>query len=301
MPALAINTQYVTISSTNQQSYSTIGFEGGFQINSVLDEIDIRENYEVIIASPIEKDLNFVSEGVITKVNSIDRVPPSPELVAKNKREGLSSPKENYSHNFRIKIIKELKKNNLLSDLEYSIKSVYRFNSPIVHFQSQFRSLSKQDYETIVNGWIYIARTAFGKMINAIPRQNKLEFMLQAMDHFSTVDFRTISLNEGLVFLYDYIDRRILSRGRLLVATKKLIEEHLSDILPISEVGFINPETKGTNNLNIQAQAFENLFHLEREVDFRKFVERETSEDSTLENRFLQIFKNESWPIDLTI
>jgi len=301
MSALAINTQYVDILPINNQSFSQKGFEGSFAINSALDQLLIKENDEIIIASPFQKDLIFISEGIIAKVNSINPIPPTQELITKRKLDGLPPPKETFSHNFKIKITKELETNNLLSDLEYSIKSVYRFNNPIVHFQQQFRSLSKQDYDTIVHGWVYAARTTFGKLINAIPRQNKLEFMLQAMDHFSTVDFRDIALDEGVVFLYNYIDRRILSRGRLLVATNKLIKDHLSDIIPSEEIGFFNPKTKQTNNLNLQASAFEDLFQLENKSNIIKFIKKSISEDSQLEQRFLQIFKNETWPIDLSI
>jgi hypothetical protein len=301
MSTITINTQYVSLVSTNKHSEFTKGFVGTFIITSALDQLGIRENDEVVISTPIKDDLSFVSEGIITKVNQINRIPPPVTLVAQKKVDGQVLPKDKYQHNFQIDILKDLKTNNLLSDLEYSIKAVYRFNKPIVHFQQQYRDLTRKDYETIVKGWVYTTRTTFGKLVNAIPRQNKLEFMLQAMDYFSTVDFKNVPLYDGVDFLYKYISKRILSRGKLIVETNNLIKEQLSDIVPYNEIGFFNPENSKSDNLSTQADLFEKLFALESKSDIRKLIKKSVSEDSQLEHRFLQIFKSETWPIDLSI
>lgn len=294
MSTIAINTQYVDLTSTNRYKEPSKGFVGSFIIESVLDELQIGKGDEVIIASPVKNDLSFVSEGVITKVNQTNKIPGQ-------KQTNGQTVKDKYLHSFQIEIQKDLTKNNLLSDLEYSIKAVYRFNNPIVHFQQQFRDLTRQDYDTIVKGLVYVTRTVFGKLVNAIPRQNKLEFMLQAMDHFSTIDFKDVDLYKGVDFLYKYIDKRILSRGRLLVSTKELMEEHLSDMLPTEKVGFFNPDNSKSDNLYEQANLFEQLFALESKSDVRKLIKKSMSEDAQLEQRFLQIFKTETWPIDLSI
>lgn len=296
MSSIALNTQYVELIPANKSKLEKPikGFVGSFIITSALEELTINKDDEVIIASPLKDDLNFISEGKITKVNSVQKLP----IL---KQSNNLSPRDRYQHNFQIEILKDLKGHNLLSDLEYSIKAVYRFNKPIVHFQQQFRDLTQNDYDTIVKGWVYVTRTIFGKLANAIPRQNKLEFMLQAMDHFSTIDFKDVPLFEGVSFLYDYINKRILSRGRLLVETKNLMQKHLSDIIPIEEIGFFNPENSKSDNLSEQAGLFSKLFLLEDKSDIRKFIKKNTSEDAYLEERFLQIFKHETWPIDLSI
>jgi len=299
MAAIAINTQYVKLIPTGSVKEHSKGFTGRFCITSILDEIGINESDQIIIARPVlEKDLRFESDGIITKVNEVKKVTQrgSPNTIGNQ-----SPPRDQFEHYFSVEIKKELNNNSLLSDLEYSLKSVYRFGKPIVHFQQQFRDLTKQDYETIARGWIYYSRTAFGKLVNAIPRQNKLEFMLQAMDHFSTVNFKDVSLYKGLDFLYKYIDKRILSRGRLLIETNNLLKKHLSDILPQEEIGFYNPESKKSDNLSKQAKIFEDLFKLEEKSDVRKLIRYNISEDSQLEQRFMQIFRLETWPIDLSI
>ena len=79
------------------------------------------------------------------------------------------------------------------------------------------------------------------------------------------------------------------------------MEEHLSDMLPIDKVGFFNPDNSKSDNLYEQANLFEQLFVLESKSDVRKFIKKSVSEDAQLEQRFLQIFKTETWPIDLSI
>lgn len=296
MSKVVINTQYVDFVSNSKQTEPTKGFRGEFAISSSLRNIGISEEDEVVIATPTEGlDLQFISQGKITKVNE------TKHLAPRNKSGVVPNSKQNYVHNFQLEIVDDLKHNNQLSELEYSIKSVYRFNKPLVHFRQQFREITYHDYETIINGWVYTTRTTFGKLINSLPRQNKLEFMLQAMDNFSTVDFRKIQLCDGLDFLYAYIERRILSRGKLLVETKKLIEAHLSEIIPKEEIGFANTEGSSTNNLFKQAQLFEQLFALQKDSNLISLFNKTLSENSILESRFLKIFKSETWPIDLSV
>lgn len=295
MAAVAINTSYVEILSADRHQKPSKGFTGSFSISSLEEQIPIFEGEEVVILSPMGNDLSFTSGGIITKVNPTDRV------VGDKSARRKSDQKDKYLHNFGIEITKDLETNNLLSDLEYSLISVYRFKNPVVHFHQQYRELSGEDHETILQGWVYATRTVFGKLVNSIPRQNKLEFMLRAMDHFSTVDFRDISLYEGLTFLYKYIDMRILSRGKLIVETNNLIKQHLSNIVPYREIGFINPQNLKSDTLSVQADLFEELFLREENVDLRKYINHHISENSQLEQRFHQIFRLHTWPIDLSI
>ncbi len=214
MSFIAINTKYVTINPIPSNVAVNRRQKRSFFISSAVNELSIRNDDKLIIAAPIYKDLKFTEEAVVTKTGDVRIIKPSLKEVEENNKASKPPLKEKYEHPFELEIIKQLSENNTLNDLEYSLQSVYSYHKPIVHFQQQFRALNKNDFETIVNGWVYSARTVFGKLANAMPRQNKLELMLQAMDKFNTVDFAKISLLEGLNFLYDYIDRRILSRGR---------------------------------------------------------------------------------------
>lgn len=125
--------------------------------------------------------------------------------------------------------------------------------------------------------------------------------MLEAMNNFSTIDFKNVPLTIGLDFLYNYIDRRILSRGRILVDTSQILHNELSDVVPVEEIGFKDPESGKENTLGPQAAIFAKLFALERKTDLRILVKKTISENAEMEHRFMQIFDNETWPIDLQI
>jgi len=295
MQAFALNSTYIPelLNSDFREGKST-----NFSISSKEKSLDIRKNNLLVLLKPDNKDLKFSYNGRITNVGEITRIPPTTDEVKRhNKTQTPLTIK--YKHNFTLIAGNLLQENNLLSELKYSLTAVDNYNKPEVHFYSQYRKLIKNDYDTIVNGWVYATRTAFGNLVNAIPRKNKLEFMLQAMDKFDTIDFRSISLLEGLDFLYDYINTRILSRGKLLVETNKMIHNKLNDILPVDEIGFFDPSNGESNNLNIQALIFEELFKMEKQVDLRLALDDAIEKNPDIQKHFIKIFEKQTWPIDL--
>lgn len=299
--AYAINTQKVEIVSTSGEDFSEPRFVGNFSITSKLENLGIDVDSDALVMIPENKDLRFTSAGKIINVFETTVIRPTPSELLRARVAGSPPPRDTYRHNFKIEITQKLVTNNLLSQLEYSIKDVYRYNNPAVHFQTQYREIKKDDFKTIVDGLIYTARTAFGKLINSIPRQNKLEFMIQAMNEYSTIDFAKIPLQVGLDFLYDYLERRILKKGWLLVETDRILNEKFNDILAPKEIGFVNPSTETYNNISTQANYFNELFRLERQHNFRDYVNQKISENPALEERFNKIFEKETWPIDLKL
>ena len=299
--AYTINTQKVEISRVSGIDISEPPFVGNFSIASKLDQLGIRMGAKAVVLKLEEDDFRFASAGEISKIFDTTIIKPSSDEIVRATSRGLPPPRDTYRHNFQLQVTQRLFNNNLLSELEYSLKDVYRYNNPMVHFQTQYRELNDDDYETIIDGLVYTARTAFGKLINSLPRQNKLEFMIQAINEFRTIDFTKISLQKGLDYLYDYIERRILRKGLLLVEIERLLEEKFSDILIPNEIGFIDPATEKHNNISIQAKYFEQLFNLDREHNFKDFVRKKIKENEELEIRFNKIFEKETWPIDLRL
>jgi hypothetical protein len=213
MSTVAINTKYISLPELAQVNALRIGSKGEFSILSTDRALPIEVGNDLLFIKPDNSDLVFTNSAIIKDIGEKDLVKGKPHIPGK----GLTyENRDRYNHHFKYEVKTVLNRNNRLSELEYSLPVVDNYNKPETHFQSQYRALPQNDYETIVNGWIYATRTVFGKLINALPRPNKLEFMIQAMDHFSAIDFRNTSLLEGLDFLYQYIDRRILSRGIIL-------------------------------------------------------------------------------------
>lgn len=296
MPAVAVNSKYVDIPGLNHQAFLKTGSKGGFRVESTENVLPISKGSNILFIKPKDKDLVFTNTAFITKVGDIKPAPLSP---SGSKTVTAKEEKLKYHHYFNFEVKSELKHNNKLSELEYSMHLVDNYHAPDIHFHSQIRNVPSMDYETIVNGWVYATRTIFGKLVNSLPRQNKLEFMIQAMDHFSTIDFKETSLLEGLHFLYQYIEQRILSRGRLLVATDGIMRGSLKDILPADKVGFIDPENLTVHNISSQAEIFKKLFDMEKQKNLKVMLEESLKNNKTLEERFQKMFTRRTWPVDL--
>jgi hypothetical protein len=294
MPAVAINTNYVYIPEILKDGFLSEGFNGSFGIESTQRNLPLSVGDELLIIKKLDNDLIFTNAGKISNVGKRELV-----ITDRQRKTNYNSNNPLYRYNFDFHVDKKLIKNNLLSELEYSLPVVENYNKPETHFQQQFRNMPDKDYETVVNGWVYASRTVFGKLINALPRQNKLEFMIQAMDYFSTIDFRNTSILEGLEFLYSYIERRILSRGRILVATDSIINKELNGLLPSNAVGFIDPDTKRIQNISTQAKIFKNLFDLEHEKSLKTSLNDTIQSNKDIEDRFKKLFNRRPWPVDL--
>lgn len=300
MQNLVINTDKAIVYAAKDASGRYKSDETGeFQITSIVQNIGLRVGVPIVFLSGSNSDAVFVNTAEVTSVGKVITLPPKLDVNYSRGLPNTQQPRPTYIHEAKFQISKELVQNNLLADLEYSLKSIYRYNNPKVHFHQQYRTLPEADFETITNGWIYSVRTVFGKLVNALPRQNKLEFMILSMNEFSTIDFKRVLLRDGLKFLNDYIERRILSRGKLLVETNRLIKTHLGDLLKSEEIGFVNQDSEKENLLSIQSEIFSDLFKLGDEQKLTTVLRESEQKNIETERRFDKLFDNETWPIDL--
>ncbi|MGI4751266.1 MAG: hypothetical protein ACRYFB_11580 [Janthinobacterium lividum] len=215
MTGWAINTHYVELPELQRQPNLPNNSKGIFSIESELSILDFKKNSPLVFIKKNENGFIFINIGTVTSEVSIVALKRREEsvsiVIAKNK----AVPKDKFRHTYNYLINKTLEVNNSLNDLKYSLKAVDNFGKHQKYFEQQFRQLIDTDFKTITNGYIYTARTVFGKLVNSIPRQNKLEFMLNAMEKFKTIDFTKIPLLEGIDFLINYLNRRILSWGKV--------------------------------------------------------------------------------------
>lgn len=71
----------------------------------------------------------------------------------------------------------ELDPSRLLSDFTYSLKKVYRYLEPTIHFRQRVIKLLGEDFNSIVRGEIFWARSAFGNFVNCLPADRLLAFI----------------------------------------------------------------------------------------------------------------------------
>jgi hypothetical protein len=301
MNHLVFNATYLTVNNTSTSNR----FSGSVEIKSELDSlpIDIGDQYHFLEQK--KKTYLFSHTGVIEKVTDPSILPYTDSELRKNEENAakkLPPVKQTYLHRIGLAETRPLTDNNLLADLAYSLKLVYRYIKPHKHFESQFRKLPRPDFETINKGMLYVARTGFGKLINSIPRENRLEFTLLAMKEWNTIDFRKVPYLEGLDFLQAYISQNFLQKGRILVGIKELLSERLSQVggLQVQQVGFTDSDGK-EDNVYTQATYFEELFAQDDNFDIIAKIKAGVVSNEEDEARFQKLFKSITWPIDVSI
>jgi hypothetical protein len=251
---------------------------------------------------------SFSQFGVVNKITPPvlnELTPAQKEENAKKEREGKTPiHRQEYISTLTLEEEGALKVITGLDDFTYSLLSIYRYTNPKAHFRRQYTAIYEPDYETITKEQVYIARTAFGRLINALPQESKYDFILHAINHFGTVEFKGIDFIKAYEYLQEYIEENILSQGRYLVSSYEMLSSLRETEVPIEQIGFAEHESKNTqsgHNISIQARYFQELFNTMKEQDFSGFALQKIIKNDEEESRFEEIFKNRPWPVDITI
>lgn len=246
------------------------------------------------------RDFNFNYFGSVTEISSPVSVPFSDKEKTENSeraKTGQAPHPQKFRYTIYVDANGELQTRNKLSDLSFSLLSVDRYEHPYRQFAKQVRTLEEEDYSTIVKGLIYVARTAFGKLVNALPLQNRLEFRLLVIQHFNSDTLTDIDYVEALDFLYNYIDQRILSQGRLLIETDRLIQETFPDDKALQrQVGFRLSEDIPADSIRIQADRFRALFEADSQNLIHQ-IKESVQQNKKIESRFQKLFSRRPLPI----
>jgi hypothetical protein len=265
----------------------------------------------------------FGNFGHIVKVEEpIPLVPTEKEAKENKEREAQGlQPIFRFEHTLLLEIENRLIENNELDDYAYSLLSVDNVLRPELHFRHRLTRIGGFDYETITKGLIYISRTAFGRLANAMPVENKYDFLLYAIDRFGKLEFKDLDYVEAIELLQEYIEQNILSQGRYLVESYRIIEEELSQTgIPVNSIGFSRIEEAAETNMTIfdrysarkwnaikdvpdllapQAKYFKSLFYFEEQSQVINHLRESISMFRQAESRFRDAFAKHNWPIDM--
>ncbi len=262
--------------------------------------IRVSEGDYYLLLSAQPHGFQFKEHGEVVYTADPQALPLSQREINDNERRerlGLDLMPPRNRHTIQISPEKQLEAINRFDDLIYSLLTVKNYARPMVHFQRQYRELGKKDYETITKGWLYVARTAFGKLVNALPKETKLQFMLHAMRDFDTVDFTNLKYDALLDNLKNYIEGHILSQGRLLRETERMLREDLNGLdIPVAEIGFYDEERQKADLVQTQAGLFQDLFDIDPESTLIQEIKTEV-EKNEQEDRFYNMFKKRTWPL----
>lgn len=267
-------------------------------------KVSVYDKYIIIKPRFENEDYLFTQYGTIARVDPPIKIESLQNTFLK---ETTPEPPE-YLHNFILKPEGEIAGSPELENYSYSLLSVYRYLNPKVHFQQQVRKIQIEDYETITKEEIYIARTAFGNLINCLPKESKYDFVLYAIERFGTVEFKGINFIEAYGFLWEYINENILSQGKLLTETYETLRNLKETGIPVDRVGFTDGKDRDfllsnitDDSISTQALYFNDLFEEMNNNNFSLQALRKIAKENIEENRFENIFKDKSWPVDMNI
>jgi hypothetical protein len=156
-----------------------------------------------------------------------------------------------------------------LKSVMYSLTLVRNLAKPNLHFRQGYRRLPFDDYETLISGEVFVSRSCFFELLEALPQPTKTAFQIEEILRADSLRSDT-GFAERLKRLETFITSRVLSIGDVITELDETIKQcdfESEDGLQIEHV--ICEEPDGANSLagtndDIANQA--ELFRLLREA-----------------------------------
>jgi hypothetical protein len=156
-----------------------------------------------------------------------------------------------------------------LKSVMYSLTLVRNLAKPNLHFRQGYRRLPLDDYETIISGEVFVSRSCFFELLEALPQPTKTAFQFEEILRADSLHPDT-GFAERLKRLETFITSRVLSIGNDIMKLDETIEQcnfKSEDGLQIEHVICEEPDDANSlaaTNDNIAKQA--ELFRLLREA-----------------------------------
>lgn len=323
MSSFIINTTNNKATYHFSKNWQNDKHDGSFTIrdSSPVPVIKVDNSFVSFISNSTSKNVfenyQMANKGVVNKVQTIPSNLNSKEIEI-NKRliESGKNELKMYEHSYYFLEANPFTKNTFLDDYTYSLLKIYRrYLKPIKHFSFAVTKIENNDLETFENEEIYYERTLFGKLINSLPYHNRIEFILFSLNEFKTSNLNDIPISSSLPYLMDFVDSGVLTLGKYLVETKRILSNLDNLFSDINQVGFIEEEmlnkeqdslvnmednNLASSNLIVpQANLFEDLFSLDFNIQsFNKIFKQKSNTESLA--RFTELFRKRGWPIDVT-
>jgi len=162
----------------------------------------------------------FAQWATVKDVEPLDEVTldlrPSPEFDVP-----LEEPSKPGVKHFKVEVDTWVTiEGSLLADLLFSLTFIKNVHKPSLYLRRGYRSLHESDFTTIVQGDVFLARTAYFELLTALPSDTQLAFQVsQLLSGTSDAPFV-----DQLQQLQLFIDEQVLSIGRALVDLTERIE-----------------------------------------------------------------------------
>lgn len=295
-------------------------YDGKFEVRNATPKINIQHNDE--FASIVNNhETNFLSEkiemlnrGYVSSVTNNETKQLTEKELDENRRRAKRgrNPLKYYIHTIKFEEATPFTHYKFLDDYTYSLLKIYkRYIRPVRHFSRVITELPVEDFETLKKERIFVERTLFGRLINALPYQNRLQFILYAIDKFNEADLRKIHFSKIYPDLKEFVGTGVVQMGKYLIKSQNLIEKHSEIFQNDINIGFgydadlKNLEIKDPKKrkqdkvdyINSQSSLFQEAFNIEDDFDdlFSMDKFQISKEDRVL---FDNLFSKRAWPID---
>jgi len=164
---------------------------------------------------------------------------------------------------FRVTIDKwkTLERQLPLDDFYYSLTIVRNLKKPYLHFRQGYRRIPEGDYQSIVHGEPFLARTLFLELLLALPDMLRRQFTIEG-DLFLDLEGENSLFLNRLTRLLAFVNERVLTVGSQLLEIRATWEAISSSG---ANEGGVEPyfddeeASHGAVNILRQAQLFQQL------------------------------------------
>ena len=156
--------------------------------------------------------------------------------------------------------------------------------------------MTNEDFEVIANGKIFVARTAFGKLVNSLHLKHRIAFVQMVIDRNPNIYFISRKYDEVFNLLKEYIETRILTFSDFLsdawnIFTKLSVNN--------SQIAFEDINEKRRDLISQQIFFIKKMIELNPQNKFYLQLDSAVKEYSNTERVFINNFSKKPLPISI--
>ena len=299
---------YVMINATNERAKidapieNKSKYDGKFIIRNYLQELSIKSGDHFASFYNKKKDIKMLNKGLVKSVRvslTTDYTQTEYKLRQRIIDQG-KIPSSVFIHEIDFVETTNFHNYVFLDDYTYSLLKIYkRYLNPVKHFSNTVTDLPKVDFDTLDNERVFVDRTLFGRLINALPYENRLQFLLYSIDYFQEPDLTKVPFSEAFPLLKDFVESGIIKMGKYMIKAQELIRDNQDVFKGNLDFIFIDNNDRRyqtyNDSLNEQAELFKSLFETSDNFNLM-FSRDEVNGENEL---FNSIFNRRAWPVDL--
>ncbi|MCC6725952.1 MAG: hypothetical protein IT258_15700 [Saprospiraceae bacterium] len=126
---------------------------------------------------------------------------------------------------------------NKLDDFSYTLTRINRFKDPIWHFRRKYAHIEMEEFKAITNGELFVSRTVFGKLVNSLHKDHRLNFFRTLIDEKPELFFNPAEYLEAFRFLKAYLENNLFQHVEWLTQTYDMLQD-LVDEETLEQIGF---------------------------------------------------------------